>query len=104
MFEEGVWVVRATADASYGLDCTPERADGTTWRAQLTVYRDQDGEITAHTAVARALVFDTAREAAEVARAYGERWVAEHIGPRRRVAVGVQLAGLGAEPAELKLS
>jgi hypothetical protein len=78
MFEEGVWVMRATANSAYGLNCTPERAEGSKWRAQLTVYRDQNGEITAHTAVVKALVFDTAAEAADAARAYGERWVAAH--------------------------
>jgi hypothetical protein len=79
MFIEGTWIVRSCTNPAFSLDCTPERLEANIWCPQLTVYRDGADGVMAHTVVAKALVFETQLEAAQAARMYGERWIAQHL-------------------------
>jgi hypothetical protein len=80
MFTEGNWVVRATTNHDYLLDCTPERMPDAQWRSRVVVYLDgaKKTRSAMHTAAPKIVAFDTSLEAAEMARLCGERWIATH--------------------------
>ena len=78
MFATGSWVVRAIANPAYSLDCSPERLGNNKWSPQVTIYCDEKERTVKRALSARALAFESPQEAADAARALGERWLAEN--------------------------
>ena len=75
MFESGTWVVESVARPGYRMDCTPEPLDKRRWCVQLVIYK-KDGTVLRSLAP-RALAFETADQAAEIARLFGEHYLAK---------------------------
>ena len=78
MFTDQSWLIDSRTNAGYSLDCTPERRNEKQWFVRVTVYRNETERTSVHTALVRAIVFDTPNEAAELGRICGERWIAAH--------------------------
>jgi hypothetical protein len=78
MFAGGSWVVRAITNPAYSLDCSPERLGNNKWSPQVTIYSDGETRTIARTLSAKAIAYETPQEAADAARAFGERWLSEH--------------------------
>ena len=78
MFTDQNWLMDSRTNARYLLDCTPARHKDKQWFVRVTVYRNEAEKTSVHTALAKAIVFDTPNEAAELGRICGERWIAEH--------------------------
>jgi hypothetical protein len=75
MFAGGSWVVRSITNPTYCLDSTPKMVSNK-WSPQVIIY-DGKARATAHTLCDERRAFETPQEAAEAARALGERWLAQ---------------------------
>jgi hypothetical protein len=78
MVTEGTWVFRSVTNPAFSLDCSPERVGHNQWSPRVTIYCDSKPRSVARTLSAKALAFESPQEAAEAARVFAERWLAQN--------------------------